>query len=112
LPSLSNTVDNKGTVSFHKPTKRTLHLDDGSRHNTDVLMSLTLIELLALHPLDSFGVLSTNNGKICLPSLRNIVKRREIASFHAVTKRIPCLEGRSQRSEVDGINLILNEYPY
>lgn len=102
MPSLRNTVDNKVTVSFHKPTKSTLHLDDGSWHSTDVLMSLTLIELLDVHPLDSFGVLSTNNGRICLPSWRNIVKRTEIASFPAVTKRILCLEGGSQRSEVDG----------
>jgi hypothetical protein len=49
---------------------------------TDV-MSLILIDIRDLRPLDSFGILLTSNGRRWFPSLRTIVKRKWIALSHS-----------------------------
>jgi hypothetical protein len=66
-------------------------LEDYRQAQVDCLvpqLSLILIKYPDSSPLDSFGMLMTDNGRKCLPSSRNTTKNKGIASFHDTTKRI------------------------
>jgi hypothetical protein len=88
-------VDDTGTALCRFISKTILRLECGLLACAIDVISLILIDIRDLRPLDSFGILLTSNGMRWFPRLRTIVKRTGIALSHSATKRTPSLNYRS-----------------